>query len=161
MPQLSLHTPIGDLTLSEEDGALVALDWGWGRDQTPTKLLTRARERLQAYFDGVRPAADFGLPLAPSGTAFQRRVWAELRRIPLGATRTYGELAAMVQSASRAVGQANGANPLPILIPCHRVVAAGGLGGYSAPGGLETKTWLLDHERRLTPSLPSGATAGH
>ncbi len=161
MPQLSLHTPIGDLTLSEEAGALVALDWGWGRDQTPTPLLARARARLQDYFDGVLAAAEFDLPLAPSGTAFQRRVWAELRRIPPGVTRTYGELAQAVHSAARAVGQANGANPLPILIPCHRVVAAGGLGGYSAPGGIETKTWLLDHERRLTQPFPSGATAGH
>ena len=161
MPQLSLHTPIGDLTLSEEDGALVALDWGWGRDQTPTPLLAEACARLQDYFDGRCDAAAVDLPLAPSGTAFQRRVWDALRRIPLGATCTYGELAATTRSAARAVGQANGANPLPILIPCHRVVAAGGLGGYSAPGGLETKTWLLAHERRLIQSLPSGVTAGH
>lgn len=161
MPQLSLHTPIGDLTLSEEEGALVALDWGWGRDQTETPLLADARARLQAYFDGALTASDFGLPLAPSGTAFQRRVWDALRRIPLGATCTYGELALTTRSAARAVGQANGANPLPILIPCHRVVAAGGLGGYSAPGGLETKTWLLDHERRLAQSFPPGAIAGH
>jgi methylated-DNA-[protein]-cysteine S-methyltransferase len=161
MPQLSLHTPIGDLTLSEEEGALVALDWGWGRDQAETPLLRAARARLQDYFDGLVSAADFDLPLAPHGTAFQRRVWGELRRIPLGATRTYGELATTLRSAARAVGRANGANPLPILIPCHRVVAAGGLGGYSAPGGLETKTWLLDHERRLSQSLPSGMIAGH
>ncbi len=159
MPQLSLHTPLGDLTLAEEDGALVALDWGFGRDQTPTPLLIRAAAALQDYFDGTLAEGGFDLPLAPQGTAFQRRVWEALRRIPLGETRTYGDLARALDSAARAVGRANGANPLPILIPCHRVVAAGGLGGYSAPGGIETKSWLLAHERRLMETLP-GNNAG-
>ena len=86
MPQLSLHTPLGDLTLSEEDGAIVALDWGRGRDQEPTPLLLRARDQLHDYFDGTR--ISFDLPLAPHGTAFQRKVWDALCTIPAGQTRS-------------------------------------------------------------------------
>jgi methylated-DNA-[protein]-cysteine S-methyltransferase len=147
MPQLSLHTPLGDLTLSEEDGAIVALDWGRGRDQEATPLLRRARNQLQDYFDGTRTA--FDLPLAPHGTAFQRRVWEALRTIPAGQTRSYRDIAHQVGCrAPRAIGQANSANPLPILIPCHRVVAAdGSLGGYSGGEGEATKRYLLDLER--------------
>ena len=141
MPQLSLHSPIGDLTVSEDAGAIVSLDWGWGRDQTETPLLVRARAQLLAYFDCAR--RDFDLPLAPAGTAFRRRVWDALRAIPYGATATYRDLAAAVGSAPRAVGQANATNPIPILIPCHRVVAVGGIGGYSGGEGLATKRALL------------------
>lgn len=146
MPQLSLHTPVGDLTVSEEDGAIVAVDWGWGRDQTETELLTRACEQLQEYFDRVRTG--FDLPLAPRGTAYRRRVWAALRDIPPGTTRTYAELARIAGGSARSVGQANGANPIPVLIPCHRVVATGGVGGYSGGDGLATKRFLLQLETR-------------
>jgi len=141
---LSLHTPIGDITVSEEDGSIVALDWGWGRDQSQTPLLRRAAEQLQAYFDG--DAVAFDLPLAPAGTAYRRRVWAELCRIPRGETRTYGDIAAAAGGSARSVGQANQANPIPILIPCHRVVAGAGLGGYTGGSGLPTKRFLLDLE---------------
>ena len=141
MPQLSLHSPFGDLTVSEENGAIVAVDWGWGRDQTETPLLLRARAALFDYFDGAR--RDFDLPLAPAGSPFRTRVWAALRAIPYGETRTYGDLAAALGSAARAIGQANGANPIPILIPCHRVVAGNGLGGYSGGDGAATKRALL------------------
>ncbi len=141
MPQLSLHSPFGDLTVSEENGAIVAVDWGWGRDQTETPLLLRARAALFDYFDGAR--RDFDLPLAPAGSPFRTRVWAALRAIPYGETRTYGDLAAALGSAARAIGQANGANPIPILIPCHRVVAGNGLGGYSGGDGPVTKRALL------------------
>lgn len=146
MPQLSLLTPLGDLTVSEEDGAIVALDWGRGRDRADTPLLRRARDQLQAYFDGERMA--FDLPLAPHGTDFQRKVWDALRAIPAGETRTYADIARAVGCrAARAIGQANGANPIPILIPCHRVVAAdGSLGGYSGGEGEATKRYLLDLE---------------
>ncbi len=146
MPQLSLHSPIGDLTLSEEAGSIVALDWGWGRDQTETPVLRAAREQLFAYFDGALSA--FDLPLAPPGTRYQQRVWQALRAIPHGRTQTYAEIAARAGGVARAVGQANRVNPIPILIPCHRVVAAGGLGGYSGGEGLDTKRWLLAHEAR-------------
>jgi methylated-DNA-[protein]-cysteine S-methyltransferase len=145
VPQLSLHTPVGDLTVSQEDDHIVALDWGWGRDQTPTDLLRAAAGRLAAYFDG--DDVDFAdLPLAPSGTAYRQRVWAELRRIPRGQTRSYLAVAAVAGGSARSVGQANGANPIPILIPCHRVVAMGGLGGYSGEGGIGAKTYLLTLE---------------
>ncbi len=148
MPQLSLHSPIGDLTVSEEAGRVVALDWGWGRDQTETPLLRAARAQLFAYFDGGLTA--FDLPLAPSGTANQRRVWRALCAIPYGRTQTYAEVAARAGGVARSVGQANGDNPIPILVPCHRVVAAAGLGGYSGGDGLETKRWLLALEARAT-----------
>ncbi len=144
MPQLSLHSPIGDVTVSEEDGAIVAVDWGWGRDQQETALLRAARRQLYAYFD--RELTAFDLPLAPRGTAFQQRVWQALCAIPYGQTRSYAELAMDLGSAPRAVGQANAANPIPIIIPCHRVVASNGLGGYSGGDGVSTKRALLELE---------------
>ncbi len=144
MPQLSFHTPLGALTLSEEDGAIVALDWGFGRDQGDTDLLRRGRAQLQAYFDGEH--RDFDLPLAPAGSAYRRRVWAALAKIPFGETRTYGDIARIAGGSARSVGGANGANPIPIIIPCHRVVGASSLGGYSGAEGLATKRWLLDLE---------------
>lgn len=146
LPQLSLHTPMGDMTVSEEDGAIVALDWGWGRDQTETALLVRARDQLAEYFDGLR--IRFDLPLRPPGTAYRRRVWAALCAIPPGQTRTYLEVARIAGGSARSVGQANGANPIPVLIPCHRVVATVGLGGYSGGDGLATKRFLLQVETR-------------
>ncbi|MCC7428870.1 MAG: methylated-DNA--[protein]-cysteine S-methyltransferase [Alphaproteobacteria bacterium] len=152
MPQLSLHSPIGDITVSEEDGAIVAIDWGWGRDQTETPLLRRARRELLAYFDGKR--TEFDLPLTPAGTPYQRRVWAALGRIPYGQTRSYAELARALRSGPRAVGSANGRNPIPIVIPCHRVIGAdGSLGGYSGDGGVETKRYLLALEGARLPGL--------
>ncbi len=148
MPQLSLHTPAGDLTVSEEDGSIVALDWGWGRDQTETALLRRARDVLHRYFDGVPMA--FDLPLAPVGTSYRKRVWDALRSIPFGQTRSYADIAALAGGSARSVGQANGQNPIPILIPCHRVVASQGPGGYSGGDGLTTKLILLQLEREAT-----------
>jgi methylated-DNA-[protein]-cysteine S-methyltransferase len=144
LPQLSLHTPIGDVTVSEEDGAIVALDWGWGRDQADTPLLCRARDQLQAYFDG--DLTGFDLPLAPAGTPYRRAVWQALRDIPYGQTRSYGDIARAAGGSARSVGQANGCNPIPIVIPCHRVVAANHIGGYSGGEGLTTKRFLLQLE---------------
>ncbi len=142
MPQLSLHSPLGELTLSEEDGALVALDWGWVPEQSESALLGEARHQLERYFDG--DPAPFELPLAPPGSDFQRRLWTRLRAIPAGRTLSYGALARELGSAARAVGAACGSNPIPIIVPCHRVIAAdGGLGGYSGQGGIETKQTLL------------------
>jgi methylated-DNA-[protein]-cysteine S-methyltransferase len=145
MPQLSLHTPLGALTLSEEDGAIVALDWGWGRDQTETDLLLRGRTQLHEYFDGSPQA--FDLPLSPAGSAYRQNVWKALRRIPFGQTRSYAEIAAAAGGSPRSVGGANGANPIPIIIPCHRVIASTGLGGYSGGDGLSTKRYLLALEQ--------------
>jgi methylated-DNA-[protein]-cysteine S-methyltransferase len=147
MPQLSLHTPLGEVTISEDGGAIVALDWGRGRDQEETPLLREACDQLQKYFDGKRRS--FDLPLAPEGSGFQKRVWAALCAIPLGETRSYADIARTIGSAPRAVGGANGANPIPLFIPCHRVIAAdGSLGGYSGGDGPATKLYLLDHESR-------------
>jgi methylated-DNA-[protein]-cysteine S-methyltransferase len=145
MPQLSLHTPLGPLTLSEEDGAIVAVDWGWGRDQTETPLLRHGREQMQAYFDGHLKS--FDLPLAPTGTEYRRRVWQALSDIPYGQTRTYQQIAAVAGGSPRSVGGANGANPIPIIVPCHRVVAASGIGGYSGCNGVATKRFLLTIEQ--------------
>lgn len=146
MPQLSLHGPLGALTLSEEDGAIVSLDWGWGRDQAETPLLLRARDWMHDYFDGA--ARDHDLPLRPFGdTPYRRRIWAALRAIPRGETLTYAGMAARVGGSARSVGGACGANLLPILIPCHRVVGTAALGGYSAGEGPETKRALLALER--------------
>lgn len=146
MPQLSFHSPVGDLTLSQEDDAIVALDWGWGRDQADTKLLQEARQQLNDYFDGLR--THFALKLAPHATPYQARIWEALTKIPPGETRRYGDLAATVGGSARAVGGAMARNPIPILIPCHRVVASNGPGGYSGGDGLPTKAFLLALERR-------------
>ena len=142
-----MHSPIGDLTISCEDGALVALDWGWARDQASDDLLERAKSQLDAYFDGKMET--FDIPLAPAGTDFQQRVWALMSSISYGKTMSYGEIAKALNNAAQAVGMACGANPIPIIIPCHRVLAANGLGGYSGEGGVETKVALLRLERVL------------
>ena len=111
-------------------------------------LAFEAVRQLRAYLDD----ADFvfGLPLRPSGTAFQRRVWAQIASIPCHQTRSYGEVAKTLHNAPRAVGQACGANPFPLVVPCHRVIAAGGgLGGFARQRGgflLDVKRWLLRHE---------------
>ncbi len=146
MAQLSFHTPLGALTLSEEDGAIVALDWGFGRDQDSTELLRRGRDQVQAYFD--EELQDFILPLAPAGTAYRRRIWEALQAIPYGTVRSYAAIAAEAGGSARSVGTANACNPIPIIIPCHRVVASTGIGGYSGGEGLLTKTWLLALEQR-------------
>ncbi len=149
MPLISLHSPVGPLSVAEEDGAIVALDWGWGSVQSATALLARAREQLAAYFDG--DPAPFDLPLAPPGTAYQRRVWAALCTVPRGAVWTYGQLAGAAGGSARSIGGAMGRNPIPIIIPCHRVVAQGGPGGYSGAGGLSTKRYLLGLEGAALP----------
>ena len=117
--------------------------------QTP--LAAEAARQLQAYL--ADPAFVFGLPLRPAGTPFQRRVWAAIAAIPLRQTRTYGQLALELKNAPRAVGQACGANPYPLVVPCHRVVASGGgLGGFARERGgflLGVKRWLLWHEGNL------------
>lgn len=113
----------------------------------PSKLSDNAAKQLREYFEGKR--RDFNLPLEPQGTAFQKKVWAALSEIPYGETRSYKDIAERVGSPKgfRAVGGANHNNPISIIIPCHRVIAAGGgLGGYG--GGLETKTLLLELERK-------------
>ncbi|MPY70048.1 MAG: methylated-DNA--[protein]-cysteine S-methyltransferase [Alphaproteobacteria bacterium] len=147
MSSLSLHSPLGPLTVTEADGAIVSLDWGWRARQGEAEngLLGLARDQLMEYFDGARTG--FALPLSPAGTPFQRRVWRQMMAIPYGATQSYGEMAALCGGGARAVGTACGRNPIPVIIPCHRVVATGGrIGGYSGGGGPATKNFLLTLE---------------
>jgi methylated-DNA-[protein]-cysteine S-methyltransferase len=156
-----LETPIGRLLLAADDvglryveferrgqGERIGPDW-----QRSRRHLDDAIEQLEAYFAGALHL--FDLPLAAEGTDFRKNVWDELVQIPYGETISYGELARRIgdPSASRAVGAANGANPLPIIVPCHRVIGANGkLTGFG--GGLPTKQWLLAHERRHAPRIP-------
>lgn len=150
-----IDSPVGDLRVVEHDGAITAIEFSPFREGTDRPLgnrdddhpvLVECSRQLRAYFDG--DLTEFDLPLAPDGTPFQRRVWAELLAVGFGKTATYGEIAhrlGMTNAASRAVGLANGRNPIPIVIPCHRVIGANGtLTGYA--GGLERKQLLLDLE---------------
>lgn len=142
MPYLSITSPLGPLTVFENDGAVIAIEFGRAPGGEETALLAAARGQLAAYFDGRLRM--FSLPLAPAGSAFRRSVWTALSAIPYGETRTYGDLAAQLGSAARAVGGACGRNPIPIVVPCHRVVGAGGrLTGYSGGEGTDTKRALL------------------
>lgn len=147
MPRLSLESPLGRLTIFAEDDALTALDWGGKSSGEVTRILIDAKRQLGNYFAGKRKV--FTLPLAPCGSPLELRVWQLMQDIPYGETRSYGDLAAELGAAPRAIGQACGRNPLPIFIPCHRVVAAQGLGGYSGSGGAETKRKLLMLEGAL------------
>jgi methylated-DNA-[protein]-cysteine S-methyltransferase len=141
-----IDSPVGPLTLVERDGALVRLSFGaHGADEPATPVLARAAAQLGEYFAGERRS--FDLPLAPSGTEFQLACWRALAEIPYGETRSYGEQARNIgrPDRARAVGAANGANPIAIILPCHRVIGAdGSLVGFG--GGLETKRRLLDLE---------------
>ena len=166
-----LTTPIGELVLvADDDGRLRAVHFG----EHETALLRHLRQHcgeaglalepkrdpgglttaLRAYFDGKLGAID-GIPVVTAGTSFQQMVWAALREIPCGTTVSYGELARRINrpSAVRAVGLANGANPIGIVVPCHRVIGANGtLTGYG--GGLDRKRWLLAHESAGGGSQP-------
>jgi methylated-DNA-[protein]-cysteine S-methyltransferase len=141
MNRIAIGSPVGSLVIEARDGAITRLDWGDAPETCEIPLLTDARAQLAGYFAGTR--TDFDLPLAPAGSAFQRAVCDAMRRIPFGETRTYGEIAAELGASAQAVGNACGANPIPILIPCHRVLGVGSLGGYSGAGGIETKVALL------------------
>lgn len=143
-------SPLGPLTLTAEDGALVRLSFGASAaaDDGADPLLLEAERQLAAYFE--RRLQAFDLPLRLAGSKFEVAVWEAMRRIPLGYTRGYGELAAETGAPARAVGTACGSNPIAIVVPCHRVVGAGGrLTGYSGGRGVETKAWLLRHEQAM------------
>ena len=161
-----IETPVGPMVAIASDEALSVLEFGnrerftrlaarlarWFPpheiDDNGSAVIERVREWLGRYFSGTDADAS-GLPLDMRGAPFEQRVWAALREIPAGATTSYGEMARRLgdPGASRAVGAANGANPIAIIVPCHRVIGAdGSLTGYG--GGLGRKTWLLDHERR-------------
>ncbi|MBO9474412.1 methylated-DNA--[protein]-cysteine S-methyltransferase [Shimia sp. R10_1] len=144
MLQISVDTPTGPMTLTEEDGAIVRAEWGTGGGDD-TSLLREAAAQLVAYFED--PARGFDVPLRVEASEFQQKVCEAMLAIPLGETRTYGELSKELGVPAQAIGQGCGGNPIPVIIPCHRVLGANGLGGFSGRGGVETKVWLLKHER--------------
>ena len=144
MKQRSLETQFGHLTLVEEEGAIVGLSWGEAPRQGDSRLLDRAADELAAYCAGRLEA--FDLPLKVRGSPLQRDVCTAIAAIPFGHTRTYGEIAKDLGVPAQVVGQACGGNPIPIIIPCHRVMGARGLTGFSGAGGVETKVALLRHE---------------
>lgn len=138
-----LYGPLGPMTLRESGGCITALDWRDDGGGEGSALLSEACRQLSAYFDGRLRV--FDLPL-DHGTGFQGQVRRAMSAIRFGQTRTYGDIAREIGAPAQAVGQACGANPVPILIPCHRVLGAKSLGGFSAKGGVETKVFLLKLE---------------
>ncbi len=149
MPSLTFDSPLGPLTVVERDGEIAELRFGVssrnsGTDE-PTSLLQAAADQVTEYFAGGRK--EFDLPFAAPATPFQKAMRAAMLDIPFGHTRTYGDIAKTIGMPPQAVGQGCGQNTIPIIVPCHRVVAAGGkLGGFSGGEGAPTKRWLLAHE---------------
>ncbi|MBV9824786.1 MAG: methylated-DNA--[protein]-cysteine S-methyltransferase [Alphaproteobacteria bacterium] len=144
MPSLSLNTPVGRLTLDETDEAIVGVRWCEDAQSNGSPLLLEAARQLSAYLDGKLTA--FDLPLGAAGSQFEQAVWAAMCAIPYGQTRSYGDVAHELDSGPRAVGRACGRNPIPIIVPCHRILGRSGMGGYSGGTGLPTKQWLLGLE---------------
>lgn len=140
----TILTPVGQLALHEADGAIIELRWAGENTGQRTPILKQGLEQLEAYFAGY--LTDFDLPLAPNVTGFGADVLDQIKAIPFGYTKTYGQIADALNSAAQPVGTACGANPIPIIIPCHRVLSQNGLGGFSGAGGVETKVKLLQHE---------------
>lgn len=150
--QAKLKVPFGVLGILCDERALIGIDFlpATEKPQRPTSVLAETVcEQLRLYFKN--PEVKFTVPLKPGGTPHQQKVWQAMRNIPRGETRSYGEVAAALKSGAQAVGQACGANPIPIITPCHRVVGKSGLGGFMrhASGvSLDIKRWLLAHEQR-------------
>lgn len=145
MNRASFPSPLGWITVSEEDGCVNRLKWGGVRlSDEPSPVLADVGAQLAAYFDGRLKMFDVEMSFPSS--PFQHGVLESMMSIPYGSTKTYGEIADYVEGSAQAVGNACGANPLPILIPCHRVLGANTLGGFSGHGGVESKVFLLRHE---------------
>ena len=166
---VTVPSPVGPLTIVAQGGKIAGLymdaqrhapeaaSFGLPGDPADEPFAAAAAQ-LAAYFDG--DLTEFDLPLAPVGTVYQQRVWRALCAIPYGATRSYLDISHTAGGSPRSVGQANGNNPIPIVIPCHRVLATTHIGGYSGGDGLPTKRWLLALEARAQPLLlptPSAA----
>ena len=152
--QAKMAAPFGMLGIRTEQGELAEIVFlpRTHREQPPRDpIADRVCGQIGRYLED--PLFRFDVSTRPRGTPFQRRVWALIEAIPSGRTETYADVAARLNSAARAVGQACGANPFPLLVPCHRVVARDGIGGFAHRGGgylLEIKRWLLAHERGIT-----------
>ena len=148
MRSLSFNSPIGPLTVHEQRGTITNLSWGRETDRDVSSLLIETEKQVQEYLNGTR--TNFDLPKKPYGSEFQLRVWREIAKIPYGQTASYRDLALKLSSSPRPVGTACGKNPIPIIIPCHRIIAkTGHLTGYSGGGGLDTKRLLLKLEKKL------------
>ena len=141
--EIGLQTPLGPICLTERDGVIVGLHWRAAEPSGDSPGLREAAAQLHAYFDGRLTRFDLALDW---GAGLQAQVRRAMAAIPFGQTRTYGDLARELGVPAQTIGQACGANPVPILIPCHRILGANSLGGFSAKGGVETKVWLLRHE---------------
>ena len=137
-------SPYGPLSVSEQNDAIVAITWKKPTEEGTSELLKETADQLTAYFAGKLTA--FELPLRPRGDAFQQSVCNAMLEIPYGETTTYGAIAEKLDTYGQPVGSACGANSIPIIIPCHRVLAANGIGGYSGDGGVERKIELLKLE---------------
>jgi len=144
MPVAEIETWLGRLSITEQDGAITQIHWNGAAGKAETPLLKEAARQIQAYLAGDLKA--FDLPLAPKGGDLHQAVFRAMLAIPYGETRTYGDLAKELDTYGQPIGQACGANPIPIVIPCHRILSANGLGGYSGAGGTETKIALLKLE---------------
>ena len=151
MQSIRFQSPLGPMVVDSCEGTIRRLRWGEririgqkddGSEKAPE--LIEARAQILAYFEGG--LAEFDLPLFVDGSDFQRAVCDAMSSIPLGDTLTYGDIAARTGASAQAVGSACGANPIPVIIPCHRVLGAQSLGGFSGAGGVESKVWLLRHE---------------
>ncbi len=138
------QTRFGPLCIEGNATHIVALHWHGAASNEDSPLLKEAVLQLEAYAAGA--LTSFDLPLAPQGTNFQQQIFAALQGIPYGETLTYGEIAQQLACPAQPVGQACGANPIPVIIPCHRVLSKTGIGGFSGVGGVETKIALLKHE---------------
>lgn len=144
MLRRTVETQFGPLTLTQTGEAITGLEWdGAYNDNTP--LLVEAASQLQAYDSGTLEV--FDLPLEVNGSEFQQMVCTQMSAIPFGETVTYGDIAKALGAPAQAIGSACGGNPIPVIIPCHRVMGAKGLTGFSGKGGVETKVALLRHER--------------
>ena len=144
MPQTCIPSPVGPLTITSDGTNITGVDWRRSQAEASTPELEEAARQLAEYFDGSRKS--FDLPLVVEASDFQKAVCDAMLAIPFGETRTYGDIAEALGVPAQAVGQACGGNPIPVIIPCHRVLGATSLGGYSGQGGVETKVWLLRHE---------------
>lgn len=144
MNTCTVPTQFGDLTLTQTGEDITKLDWGRAPSEDNSPVLEEARRQLLAYDAGTLEV--FDLPLRVGGSDFQRAVCAAMSAIPFGETCTYGDIAKQLGVPAQAVGGACGGNPIPIIIPCHRVMGAKGLTGFSGEGGVETKVALLRHE---------------